>query len=129
VARDDISRGEADRLRALGDAARLNRTFEIFGDKGAVWVWGDEDEVLFTEDGERRTLLPVWPHATVARMENEGEVSGEHAIRIPVKVFLNEWLPQLEEDDAVIAVFPVEDRNAAVLDLADFRSRLTAALR
>jgi hypothetical protein len=129
VARDDISRGEADRLRALGDAARLDRTFEIFADKGSVWVWGDEDEVLFTEDGERRTLLPVWPHATVARMENEGEVAGEHAIRIPTKAFLKEWLPQLEEDDAVIAVFPVEDRYAAVLTLDEFRSRLTAAQR
>lgn len=129
MARDDISRGEADRLRRLDDAARLDRTFTIIAAEGAVWVWGDEDEVLFTEDGERRTLLPVWPHATVARLENEGEVAGEHAIRIPAKAFLDEWLPQLEEDDAVIAVFPVEDRNAAVLDLADFRSRLTAALR
>lgn len=129
MASDDISRGEAQRLRGLDDAARLDRTFEIIAGEGALWVWGDEDEVLFTEDGERRTLLPVWPHATVARLENEGEVAGEHAIRIRTDTFLNEWLPQLEEDDARIAVFPVEDRNAAVLTLADFRSRLTDARR
>ena len=127
MARDDISRGEADRLRRLDDAARLDRTFEIIAANGAVWDWGDEDEVLFTEDGERRTLLPVWPYATVARLENEGEVAGEHAIRIPVRAFLDEWLPQLEEDDALIAIFPVEDRNAAVLSLDEFRSRLTGA--
>ncbi|GAA4954470.1 DUF2750 domain-containing protein [Actinoplanes utahensis] len=129
MASDDISRGEAQRLRGLEDAARLTRTFEIIGSRGSLWVWGDEDEVLFTEDGERRTLLPVWPHATVARLENEGEVAGEHAIEIRAGDFLTEWLPQLEEDDARIAVFPVEDRNAAVLDLADFRARLSAALR
>ncbi|WP_052721204.1 DUF2750 domain-containing protein [Actinoplanes rectilineatus] len=124
MAPDDISRGEAQRLRGLDGTARLGRTFEIIADRGALWVWGDEDEVLFTENGERRTLLPVWPHATVARMENEGEVKGEHAIRIPVKEFLTEWLPQLEEDEALIAVFPVEDEHAAVLTLDEFRTGL-----
>ncbi|MDI6100354.1 DUF2750 domain-containing protein [Actinoplanes sp. NEAU-A12] len=129
MTRDDISRGEAQRLRGLTEAARATRTFEILADSGALWVWGDEDEVLFSEDGERRTLLPIWPHATVARMENEGEVDGEHPIRITTEAFLNQWLPQLEEDEANIAIFPVEDRNAAVITLAEFRSRMTAALR
>ena len=128
MARDDISRGEAERLRGLDNAARTTRTFEILAGSGALWVWGDEDEVLFSEDGERRTLLPIWPHAAVARLENEGEVDGEHPIRISTEVFLKEWLPQLQEDDAAVAIFPVEDRNAAVLTLAEFRSRLTAAL-
>jgi hypothetical protein len=128
VAPDDISRGEAERLRGLDEAARVSRTFEAIAGSGALWVWGDEDETLFTEDAKRRTLLPIWPHATVARLENEGEVEGEHAIRIPADVFLKEWLPQLREDDADIAIFPVEER-AAVLPLSEFRSRMTAALR
>ena len=128
MASDDISRGEAERLRRLDDAARVARTFEAIAGQGALWVWGDEDETLFTEDAKRRTLLPVWPYATVARLENEGEVDGEHAIRIPADVFLKEWLPQLAEDDADIAVFPVEERSAAVFTLAEFRSRMTAAL-
>jgi hypothetical protein len=106
----------------------VSRTFEAIAGSGALWVWGDEDETLFTEDAKRRTLLPIWPHATVARLENEGEVEGEHAIRIPADVFLKEWLPQLREDDADIAIFPVEER-AAVLPLSEFRSRMTAALR
>ena len=129
MASDDISRGEAHRLRGLDAAARVARTFEVLAEKGALWVWGDEDETLFTEDATRRTLLPIWPHATVARLENEGEVDGEHAIRIAADVFLEEWLPQLDEDNADIAVFPVEDQSAAVLSLAEFRSRMTAALR
>ena len=128
MASDDISRGEAERLRGLDDAARVARTFEAIAGQGALWVWGDEDETLFTEDARRRTLLPIWPHATVARLENEGEVDGEHAIRIPAEVFLKDWLPQLAEDDAAIAIFPVEEMSAAVLTLADFRTRLTAAL-
>ncbi|GID90714.1 hypothetical protein Adi01nite_01260 [Amorphoplanes digitatis] len=129
MARDDISRGEAERLRRLDEAARVTRTFEVIADKGALWVWGDEDEILFTEDARRRTLLPIWPHATVARLENEGDVDGEHAIRIPADVFLRDWLPQLREDDADIAVFPVEEHNATVLTLDEFRARMTAALR
>ncbi|MFB9693613.1 DUF2750 domain-containing protein [Amorphoplanes digitatis] len=107
----------------------MTRTFEVIADKGALWVWGDEDEILFTEDARRRTLLPIWPHATVARLENEGDVDGEHAIRIPADVFLRDWLPQLREDDADIAVFPVEEHNATVLTLDEFRARMTAALR
>ena len=129
MASDDISRGEAERLRSLDETARVTRTFEVIAGQGALWVWGDEDEILFTEDAARRTLLPIWPHATVARLENEGEVDGEHAIRIAADVFLEEWLPQLDEDNADIAVFPVEDQSAAVLSLAEFRSRMTAALR
>jgi hypothetical protein len=126
MASDDISRRDAERLRELDDAARVARTFEAIADRGALWVWGDEGDILFTEDARRRNLLPIWPYATVARLENEGEVDGEHAIRIPAKVFLREWLPQLAEDDADIAIFPVEEQNAAILTLAEFRSRLGA---
>jgi hypothetical protein len=113
----------------MAEAARVATTFEVLADRGALWVWGDEDEILFTEDARRTTLLPIWPHATVARIENEGEVDGEHAIRIPLPVFLSEWLPQLKDDDAGIAVFPVEERPAAILTLGEFRSRLAAAQR
>lgn len=65
----------------------------------------------------------------MARLENEGDVDGEHAIKISADVFLKDWLPQLKEDDADIAIFPVEERNAAVLTLAEFRSKMTVALR
>ncbi|WP_433795667.1 DUF2750 domain-containing protein [Actinoplanes sp. CA-252034] len=126
MASDDISRRDAEQLLGLDPEARVARTLEAIADRGALWVWGDEGDILFTEDGRRRNLLPIWPYATVARLENEGDVDGEHAIRIPLKVFLAEWLPQLEEDDADIAIFPVEERNAAVLTLAEFRSRLNA---
>ena len=129
LAPDDISRRAAEQLRGLDEAARVAETFEVVAERGALWVWGDEGDVLFTEDARRRNLLPIWPYATVARLENEGEVDGEHAIRIPADVFLAEWLPQLADDDADIAIFPVEERNAAVLTLDEFRSRLTAALR
>ncbi|BBH70798.1 hypothetical protein ACTI_74830 [Actinoplanes sp. OR16] len=121
---DDISRREAERLRGLDEAGRVSVMFEAIAEQGALWVWGDEGDILFTEDGRRRDLLPIWPYATVARLENEGDVDGEHAIRIPARDFLKEWLPQLDEDDADIAIFPVEERNAAVLTLAEFRSRV-----
>ncbi|WP_430784053.1 DUF2750 domain-containing protein [Actinoplanes sp. G11-F43] len=127
MASDDISRREAERLLALGAEDRTAGTFEVIAERGALWVWGDEGDILFTEDGRRRNLLPIWPYATVARLENEGDVDGEHAIRIPLKVFLKEWLPQLEEDDADIAIFPVEEVNAAVVTLAEFRSRVSPA--
>ena len=85
---------------------------------------------MYEETGpDAPNLLPIWPYATVARLENEGEVDGEHAIEISADVFLKDWLPQLREDDADIAVFPVEERNAAILTLAEFRSRMTVALR
>jgi hypothetical protein len=129
VAPDDISRGQAERLRGLDGAARVATTFEVLAETAALWVWGDEDETLFTEDAKRRTLLPIWPYAMTARLENEGEVDGEHAIRIPIRVFLDEWLPQLAEDDADIAIFPVEERSAETVTLDEFRSRVTAALR
>ncbi|MFI5933967.1 DUF2750 domain-containing protein [Actinoplanes sp. NPDC051494] len=124
MARDDISRGEAERLRAGSTADRVTRTFEVLADKGALWVWGEEDDILFTEDAARRTMLPIWPYPALARLEHEGDVDGEHAIRIPVDVFLKEWLPQLEDDDADIAIFPVEERPAETLTPAEFRSRL-----
>jgi uncharacterized protein DUF2750 len=109
----------------LTEEGRVANTFEVLAETGALWVWGDEDETLFTEDARRTTLLPIWPYATVARLENEGEVDGEHAIRIPLDVFLREWLPQLKDDDAEIAIFPVEERHAAILTLDEFRSRVS----
>ncbi len=128
MASDDVSRREAERLRGMDAAARVARTFEGIAGTGGVWVWGDEDEILFTEDARRTTLLPIWPYATVARLENEGEVDGEHAIRISVEMFLKDWLPNLRDDRAGIAIFPVEELNAAILTLDEFQSRMTAAL-
>ncbi|GAA2568602.1 hypothetical protein GCM10010435_48080 [Winogradskya consettensis] len=125
MARDDISRGEAERLRALGGDDRVAATFDVLAGKGVLWVWGDEFDTLFTEDARRTTLLPIWPYATVAQLENEEDAEpGEHPIAIPVDEFLKEWLPQLEEDDADIAIFPVDGHNAGQLTLKEFRAKL-----
>ncbi|HWS39031.1 MAG TPA: DUF2750 domain-containing protein [Actinoplanes sp.] len=129
MASDDISRREAEQLLKLGADDRVTRTFEAITAQGALWVWGDEGDILFTEDGRKRNLLPIWPYATVARLENEGDVDGEHPIRISTATFVKEWLPQLDEDDADIAIFPVEEVNAAVVTLAEFRNRVTPARR
>ena len=62
MASDDVSRREAERLRGMDAPARVARTFEVLAETGALWVWGDEDEILFTEDARRTTLLPIWPY-------------------------------------------------------------------
>jgi hypothetical protein len=129
VAPDDISRGQAEKFRGLGGDDRAARTFEILAERGALWVWGDEDEILFTETADRRTQLPIWPYPALAKLEHDAEVKGERPVRIPVDEFLAEWLPQLADDEAEISVCPVEERGAAVLDGAEFRTRMTAARR
>jgi hypothetical protein len=125
----DIPAAEVARLRDLDGPGRLTATIETMARSGVVWVWGEEDDILFTEDVGRATVLPVFPRAALAEAEFAGDDPAEQPIGIKLDRFLGEWLPQLEDDRAGIAVFPVEDRIAATLTPDEFRSRIAAARR
>lgn len=128
MASDDISQNEVSRLRALRGAARTTMTLNTIAATGVLWVWGDHEDTLFTEDADGTTVLPVWPHAALAEAECGGDPT-EHPIEVALDRFLEVWLPQLAEDDAAIAVCPVENRIAVTLDRDEFASKIAVARR
>jgi hypothetical protein len=129
MASDDIPAGEVARLRGLKGPGRLLTTIDTVASTGVLWVWGDDEDTLFTEDADGITVLPVWPWAALAEAEAAGDDPAEHPIEVKLDRFLDVWLPQLEEDGDAIAVFPSEGRIAVTLTPDEFRSKIAAAMR
>lgn len=77
----------------------------------ALWeeVWSlrnDEGWVGINSDGEE--CFPVWPHADFANSWATDDWSDCRAEAVPLDLWMERWLPGMEADGSLIAVFPVD---------------------
>lgn len=87
------------------------KRYANFLTKVAVWeeVWSlrnDDGWVGVSSDGEE--CLPVWPHPDFAQSWATHDWSDCRAEAIPLDVWMERWLPGMEADGSMIAVFPVD---------------------
>lgn len=62
-------------------------------------------------DVEGHELVPVWPHRRFAEACASG---GEVPEPISLKTWLTKWLPGMQKDHRLVAVFPIPSGNSAV---------------
>lgn len=125
----DLSEQEAVELRAKSGASRMVFFIKSIVASGMLCSWGDEEDLLFIEDADGLTVLPVWSHPTFAILEHARRSLNECPVEVTLDRFIEVWLPQLERDGLGIAVFPVENRIAVSLTPAQFRSKIDAERR
>ena len=94
------------------------RRYDNFLTKVAVWeeVWSlrnDEGWVGLTCDGQE--CLPVWPHRDFANSWATDDWADCRAEAIPLDVWMERWLPGMEADGSLIAVFPVDDADGGTV--------------
>ncbi|WP_226535881.1 DUF2750 domain-containing protein [Fictibacillus halophilus] len=73
-----------------------------------VWLLRDKngDLLLFEEDGDYLFLLPVWPSRSFAEMEASDIDESYQAFNMPLSIFLDDLLIEIENDGGATAVFP-----------------------
>ncbi len=109
-----------------------DKRYEYFMRKVADWeeIWSlhsaDGWVELSTVDGE--VCLPVWPHPDFAHAWATGEWSDCQPKMIKLDVWLERWTVGLEEDDTVIAIFPVSEEEGIILTPNEMYEALLAEL-
>ena len=91
-------------------ALEASKRYEHWVKKVAAWqeVWGLWQEGGWASAGDDtgRELIPVWPHSAYAAVCAEGSWSGYIPKVIPLDDWLNRWIPGMERDKLLVAVFP-----------------------
>lgn len=93
-------------------------------------VWGLHKDGWATAEMEASVIIPVWPEREFAEQSASGEWSGHEPREIPLKDFIDRWIPGATADRARFSVFPTSTRGGVVVEnqrlLADLLKELAA---
>ncbi len=107
------------------------RRYEIFVKTVADWgvVWGlYNDGWAVGSDGAGNLMLPFWPKFEYAEICALGNWAGCTPAEIPLKDFMEAWLPGIEKDGNMPSIFPVPDNGGAAVNPSQLREDLLAEL-
>lgn len=60
-------------------------------------------------DANQTEVVPVWPHPTFAEAFAIGEWLGYTPKKIDLEEWMTKWIPGMEKDHRMIAVFPAAE--------------------
>ncbi|MCF1429272.1 MAG: DUF2750 domain-containing protein [Shewanella sp.] len=94
----------------------------------AIWTLQDTDGcvMLTTEDED---CIPMWPSEEAARAWAVDDWQDCEPLSIPVRDFLERWVPGMEDDQLLVAAFPIEGDLGVVIPPNELESKLTAGKR
>lgn len=94
------------------------------------FIWSLESEegwvVLSTDDDEE--CLPIWSHKELAAAWAIDDWSDCTPQAIALDLWLERWTPGMIEDGSLLAVFPRDDEEGAVVGPKELRASLEAEL-
>ncbi|GGB44375.1 DUF2750 domain-containing protein [Fictibacillus barbaricus] len=87
---------------------RLVYFYSMVATDEQVWLLRDENgDLLLLEDNEDCSfLLPVWPSRSFAEMEAANLEESYEAFNLPLSIFLDDLLVDIENDGGATAIFP-----------------------
>lgn len=88
-----------------------------------VWILSsDQGMVMMSSEGEQ--CLPVWPHPDFAEDWATGDWADCSPEPVDLRSWLDRWLPGMEADGVVLAVFPTTDEETVVIEPPEMRELL-----
>ena len=120
-----VSLKEVEAVAARPAAVRYGYFVKQVADWEAVWSLRGAGGWVLAAAEEQRECVPVWPHAAFAAQCAGGEWAESEPAAIPLREWLDRWVPGMERDGRAVAVMPTrEDRGVVVA-----AERLAADLR
>jgi hypothetical protein len=84
-------------------------------DAQQVWSLQRDDRWALAGDDAGHELVPVWPHEKFALLSAAGKWAGYEATAIDLDAWLVRWIPGMQKDSRLVAVFPTpQDKGVAV---------------
>ena len=118
---------EFQNVTRLIPAARYEYFIKHVADWQHVWaLWNDGWAMMGDSAGGE--LIAVWPHRVYAEAMAHGDWQGYAPKAIPLKEWMEKWLPGLVREKSKVALFPVLEGQALVVEPGRLRQDLEEEL-
>ncbi len=107
---------------------RYEYLIKKIADNEDIWSLASDDGWVMLGDGEGHECIPVWPHSRYAEVCAVGSWLTANPQPIKLDEWLDRWLPGLENDSRLVAVFPTPVMNAAVISPTQMKNDLLEEL-
>jgi hypothetical protein len=109
---------EIESVCRLDDSKRYTYLIKKVADQEMLWGLRDDTGWAVAADPSGREVFPIWPHEHYAALSAIGEWSNRKPSAIKLDDWLSKWLPGLERDNRLIAVFPSAQTRGVVVEPA-----------
>ncbi len=89
-------------------------------DQETVWSLCEHGSWALAEVPNGRHAIPIWPHDEFARTCANGLWAGYEPRAIELDVWLNRWIPGIQKDNRLVAVFPTADDKGVCVEPSKF---------
>lgn len=113
---------------ALDAQKRLSYFVQKCADSEEIWGLRNADGWcgMGTDDGKES--IPFWPEEAFAVLLAEDDWADCTPARIPLEAFLMDWLPGMQEDGLLAAIFPLPTSAASGTDCVTLEAEHLRAL-
>ncbi|MEZ4302515.1 MAG: DUF2750 domain-containing protein [Polyangiaceae bacterium] len=116
---------EIDAVLRLDGPARFRHFIKQVVDREETWgLWENGWALMENENGV--PVLPLWPAREYAELNRVGEWARYEPAPIPLNELLEELLPRVASQGALLGVFPTPAGKGVALDVEELSSALRA---
>ncbi|AZQ09524.1 DUF2750 domain-containing protein [Shewanella khirikhana] len=115
-------------ITTLNPDARYDYLVEQVKANQEIWTLQDADGcvMLTTEEDD---CIPMWPTEEAAALWAVDEWKDCEPLAIPLNEWLERWVTGMEDDELLVAVFPVQDDLGVVVPPWELENRLKPKTR
>ena len=103
-------------IEQLNDDERFNHFVNKAVEYQELWILTDEHGCMMLTSDDDEDCIPVWPHADYAKAWAVDDWEQCRPEAISMKVWQSRWVPGMEEDELLVAVFPINDAAGALIE-------------
>lgn len=123
----NVNGKEFDSVTRLPPEKRYEYFIKKVADWREIWsLWNDGWALM--GDKDREELVPVWPHPLFAEASAVGEWLGFRPKKIDLQEWLDKWIPGMENDHRLVAVFPAAESQTTTASPLKLKSDLEEEL-
>jgi hypothetical protein len=123
-----LTKTEFEAICALEGPQRYEHFIKRVADWESVWGLRDEEGWVAAGDDEGNSGFPVWPHPDFAAACAIEEWADNQPAPIDVHEFVEDWLPNMAEENVTIAVFPTPALRGVMVSASELQEHLLAEL-
>ncbi|MHA6885855.1 DUF2750 domain-containing protein [Ralstonia pseudosolanacearum] len=124
----ELTDKEMHHVLKLDGGRRLEHLVKRVADWQSVWSLRSQAGWIAGADDDARRCFPIWPHPRYAEVCAVDEWADNAPTPIDIYAFTAEWLPNMEKDGVILAVFPTPSDKAAFVVPSLFKQLLDEAL-
>lgn len=115
-------------VSALPADQRYRHFIGKVADGEELWTLKGTDGFVLFEAGDGTRCVPVWPHQDYAESLATGDWADSAPERIDLDAFRSRWIPGMDNDARMVAVFPTPEAKGVVITPANLEADLSEEL-